>query len=178
MKKLAKKGKNKKEKNTNEIVILGIDPGTATTGWGIVKTTGSATKLIDYDCIRTKAGIDMPKRLQSLFKELKKIVKDHKPNILVLERLFFNTNAKTAMSVGQARGVIMLAAGQSKIDLVEYTALQAKLELTGYGRSDKEIMQLAVQKELRLRKKIKSDDAADALALAICYVKKNHKNVF
>lgn len=174
MKKLPTKRKTIKEKNKNEIVILGIDPGTATTGWGIIKNSGARIGLVDYNCIRTRAGLEMPKRLRRLFLELKKTIREYQPDVLVLEKLFFNTNVKTAMSVGQARGVVMLAAQQSKIDLVEYTALQAKLELTGYGRSDKKTMQKTVQKELKLKKKIKSDDAADALALAICYVKKNH----
>ncbi len=114
----------------------------------------------------------MPKRLLKLRKELKKVIKEFEPRTMVIERLFFNTNAKTAMTVGQARGVVMLVAAECKLPVFEYTALEAKLKLTGYGRADKKEVEKAVKRCLRIRRKIKSDDAADALAVAICHVKK------
>lgn len=158
------------------MVILGIDPGTATTGFGIIKTSSKKLALVDFGCVKTAAGEEMPKRLLKLRKELKKLIKEFEPKIMVIERLFFNTNAKTAMTVGQARGVVMLVAAETKLPVFEYTALEAKLELTGYGRSDKKEVEKAVKRCLKVRRKIKPDDAADALAVAICHVKKCPKD--
>lgn len=158
------------------MIILGIDPGTATTGFGLIKTSSKKVTLIDFGCIKTPSGEEMPKRLLQLRRELKRLVKEFKPQEMIIERLFFNTNAKTAMTVGQARGVVMLVAAETKVPIFEYTALEAKLELTGYGRSDKKEVEKAVKKHLRIRRKIKPDDAADALAVAICHVKKCPKD--
>lgn len=154
------------------MVILGIDPGTATTGFGIIKTASKKVRLVEFGCIKTEAGEDMSKRLLKLRKELKKLIKEFQPRTMVIERLFFNTNAKTAMTVGQARGVVMLVAAECRLPVFEYTALQAKLALTGYGRADKKEVEKAVKRELKVRRRIKPDDAADALAVAICHVKK------
>jgi len=118
------------------MVILGIDPGTATTGFGIIKTASRKVRLVGFGCIKTKADEEMPKRLLKLRKELKKLIKEFEPAAVVIERLFFNTNAKTAMTVGQARGVALLVAAECKLPVFEYTALEAKLELAGYGRAD------------------------------------------
>lgn len=159
------------------MIILGIDPGTATTGFGIIETSSKRIKLVDFGCITTPAGEDMSKRLLQLRRGLKRLVKEFEPKSMVIERLFFNTNAKTAMSVGQARGVVLLVAAECKLEVFEYTALEAKLELTGYGRSDKKEVKKAVKKRLRIRRKIKPDDAADALAVAICHVEKSNKDV-
>jgi len=157
------------------MIILGIDPGTATTGFGVIETFSKKVKLVQFGCITTPAGEEMPRRLLKLRKELKRKIKEFKPEVMVIERLFFNTNAKTAMSVGQARGVVMLVAAECKLPVFEYTALEAKLELTGYGRSDKKKVEKAVKRQLRVRRKIKPDDAADALAVAICHVKKESR---
>ncbi len=154
------------------MIILGIDPGTASTGFGIIKASSKKVKLVEFGCITTKAGEEMPKRLLKLRKELKKLIREFEPKIMIIELLFFNTNAKTVMSVGQARGVVMLVAAEHKLPVFEYTALQAKKELTGYGRADKKEVEKAVKRHLRIRRKIKPDDAADALAVAICHVKK------
>ena len=154
------------------MVILGIDPGTATTGYGLIEVGEDKLSYVHHGCIKTAAGEEMPKRLLKLRKELKGVIKEFKPEIVVIERLFFNTNVKTAMTVGQARGVVMLVGAEHKLPVLEYTALQAKKELTGYGRADKEQVEQAVKKHLNLRRKIKPDDAADALAIAICHVKK------
>lgn len=161
------------------MVIIGIDPGTAITGFGIIQRVGSRedkgapkVKLVEFGCVKTPAGEKMPKRLLQLRRELKKKVKEFAPQEMIIERLFFNTNAKTAISVGQARGVVMLVAAECGLPIFEYTALQAKKELTGYGRADKKEVEKAVKRELRIRRKITPDDAADALAVAICHVKK------
>ena len=154
------------------MIILGIDPGTAATGYGFIKASSKRISLVDFGCIKTQAGEEMPKRLFRLRKELKKLIKEFRPEMMVIERLFFNTNAKTAMTVGQARGVVMLVAAEAKLPVLEYTALQAKKELTGYGRADKKEVEKAVKRCLRIRRKIRPDDAADALAIAICHVKK------
>lgn len=164
------------------MIILGIDPGTASTGWGVIKKNKikenkkkrcSAYDCIQYGCIKTPMEMIMPKRLLLLKKELKRIIKLYKPDCLVIEKLFFGANSKTAMSVGQARGVVMVTAAELNLPLFEYQGLQVKFTLTGYGRSDKKKIQQSVKKYLGLLKKPKSDDAADALAVAICHTIKN-----
>jgi crossover junction endodeoxyribonuclease RuvC len=156
------------------MIIVGIDPGTARMGYGVIKVgdKGKVIDLIDSDVIITKPTLEPENRLKYLYKRLFDVIQEHKPDVVVIEKLFFNTNAKTAMTVGQARGVSMLAAANNKVKVIEYTALQAKLELTGYGRSDKKQMQEAVKKMLSLSSKVKSDDANDAVAMAICFVRK------
>lgn len=174
----------------NILIILGIDPGTADTGYGgiqiNIKNQGSKIKdqkskikdkqtplsTLCYGSIKTKAGLPMQNRLHTLYNELGEVFKKYKPDVVIIERLFFNTNAKTAISVGQARGVVMLLCSQYNCELTEYTALQAKLELTGYGRADKKEMQAKVAQILGIEEKIKPDDAADALAMGICYLSK------
>jgi crossover junction endodeoxyribonuclease RuvC len=160
------------------MIILGVDPGTALTGYAIVekKKTVKAPKLIEVDCIRTKAGVDMHIRLQQLYDELYDVAKTYKPDLMVVERLFFNTNAKTAMSVGQARGVPLLIAARHEMEVYEYTALQAKKVLTGYGRASKKEMQEAVRKYMLLDEIVKPDDANDAIAMALCYINKEIEN--
>src|SRR3989304_7061940 len=116
----------------------------------------------------------MHKRLKSLHVGLHRILAQHKPDIMVIERLFFNSNAKTAMTVGQARGVALLAGADWDLSIFEYTALEAKYAITGYGRSDKKVMQEAVRKLLGNIKIVKSDDANDAIAMALWYINKNY----
>jgi len=160
------------------MIIIGIDPGTAITGYGILNfVKNKPLKVIAYGVISTPANTEMSGRLLTLYTEMGKLLEKHKPKEIVIERIFFNTNVKTALSVGQARGVIMLAAEIQKIPLFEYTALQAKLVLTGYGRATKKEMQLAVPKYLKMEGKIKQDDAADGLAMAITHLVKIHKYV-
>lgn len=157
------------------MIILGIDPGTATTGCGVIKTKGGKSKptMVAYEKIVTAAGEEMCGRLLKLHGGLSRLVKLHKPDIISVERLFFNTNAKTAMTVGQARGVVMLVAAEQGLPFFEYTALEAKKVLTGFGRADKKVVRKAVQEYLELAEEIKSDDCADALAMAICYFQKS-----
>lgn len=153
------------------MIILGIDPGTATTGYGILNVkTPKSIKTIDYGQIKTSKDCLMPDRLVKIYNSSKGLMKKHSPDIVVIERLFFNTNVKTAISVGQARGVYILAAGKCKIPVFEYTALEAKMELTGYGRSDKNTVRESVKKILKIKTDIKPIDASDALAIALCYI--------
>lgn len=155
--------------------IIGIDPGTARMGYSIVKTDkkGTTVAILESNVLITFPDTPMPKRLLILYKGMSNVLKKHKPNIMVIEKLFFNTNAKTAISVGQARGVALLAAADWDMAVFEYTALEAKRELTGYGRSSKKQMQEAVKDSLNLEAIVKSDDANDAVAMALCHIKKS-----
>lgn len=156
------------------MIIIGIDPGTAKMGYGIIEADNKGKKisLIESDVLITHPDLEPENRLKFLYNSLSDILVKFKPDVMVIEKLFFNTNAKTAIAVGQARGISMLSAAKKKITVSEYTALEAKLALTGYGRSDKKVMQEAVKKTFKLKDKIKSDDANDAVAMALCYVKK------
>lgn len=153
------------------MIIMGIDPGTAKTGYGLIETeiTGPMT-LIDYGRIITSKDNLMSERLLKIYNSSIELIEKYSPDILVIERLFFNTNVKTALSVGQARGIHVLIAGKFKIPVFEYTALEAKMALTGYGRSEKEAVRDKVAEYLGediLKKK--GIDASDALAMAICH---------
>jgi len=160
------------------MIVIGIDPGTAKMGYGIIKVDGKGKKmeLVESDVLVTHPDLEPENRLKYLYKSLTHIISVHSPDVMVIEKLFFNTNAKTAIAVGQARGISMLAAANKKIKVSEYTALEAKLVLTGYGRSDKKVMQESVKDILGLDDKVKSDDANDAVAMAICFVKKTLLN--
>ena len=149
--------------------ILGIDPGTATTGYGLIEKAGSKYTLIDYGVVLTPAKIELHHRLNSIFDELTEIIKRHQPDEVVVEELFFATNAKTAISVGAARGVILLAAQKQKVPIAEYTPLEVKMAITGYGKADKRQIQQMVKAILCLKEVPKPDDAADALAIALCH---------
>ena len=185
------------------MIILGIDPGTATTGWGLVKQTsvskqlsankknslpnGFTISLVDYGCIITDSEAEMGERLVVLKKGLDKVIKTHRPDCIVIERLFFGSNVTSALTVGQARGVVLLASSENKLQTFEYTGLQVKLTVADHGRADKVAIQKAVRKYLKVRKlpnpKDQSgkevfrfrDDAYDAVAAAICHVIKTAK---
>ena len=153
--------------------IIGIDPGTAKMGYAIIDSIDkNNTKLLETDILVTSSKLEDGDRLRFLFNGLTELLKNYQPKVMVIERIFFNMNAKTAISVGQARGICMLAAANAKVKTIEYTALQAKKLLTGYGRATKKQMQEAVKDILKLPKIIKSDDANDAVAMALCYLKK------
>lgn len=155
------------------MIILGIDPGTAKMGLGLVEVgKGKKVKLINSNVLVTHPDLEPENRLKFLYNELSALIKEHSPDVVVIEQLFFNTNAKTAIAVGQARGICMLAAANHKVKIHNLTALEAKLQLTGYGRADKKEMQESVMKILGLKKVIKSDDANDAVAIALCYIRK------
>lgn len=151
------------------MIILGVDPGTATTGYGVVKKEGSKFTLVDFGVILTPAKTELHHRLDTIFDELTEIIKKHQPDEVVVEELFFATNAKTAISVGQARGVILLAAKKQNVPIAEYTPLEVKMAITGYGKADKKQIQQMVKAILALKEIPKPDDAADALAIAICH---------
>ena len=148
--------------------VLGIDPGLALTGWGVVEKKNSE-KLVDYGCFKTKAGVKSEMRLLSLFRQLQETIDSFKPEVVAVEKLFFNTNAKTALQVGEARGVVKLLVSQNSLPLVEFTPLQIKNSITGYGRADKKQVQLMVKSLLGLKQVPRPDDAADAVAVALTY---------
>lgn len=151
------------------MIILGIDPGTATTGYAILDTQSRPT-ILEAACIKTTPDFEMHLRLMGVHDGLLGITKKFKPEVMIVERLFFNTNAKTAMTVGQARGVVLLIAALRNMQVIEYTALQAKQTLTGYGRASKQEMQQAVKTYLKLEKTVKPDDANDAVAMVLCHL--------
>ncbi len=151
------------------MIILAIDPGTATTGFGVVSFENGAFKTLDYGSINTKPGIPPELRLQKIYRAIGRLVADHCPDCLVVEQLFFNTNVQTAMAVGQARGMSLLVAADNSLPVVEYTPLQVKQAVVGYGRAEKAQVQEMVRMVLGLTERPKPDDAADALALAICH---------
>lgn len=149
--------------------ILGIDPGIADTGYGVIEKNKNGQLLcLDYGTIRTKAETPVGDRLEIINKELDKIIKKHKPNVAAVEELFFCNNQKTAIVVGQARGVVVLTIKQNKIKLMEFTPLQVKQAVSTYGKASKMQVQKMVKLILNLNEIPKPDDAADALAIAIC----------
>lgn len=149
---------------------LGIDPGTATTGFGIVDEENKKLALVDYGVIKTSSKLNMPERLKMISIRLKEIIKKFKPDNAAVELLFFTTNAKTAIKVGEARGVILLTASQSGLPVFEYTPLQVKQALTGYGKADKKQIQYMVKNLLKCKETLRPDDAADAIAIAITHL--------
>ena len=149
--------------------IIGIDPGYAILGYGIIDVEGNHFKPIEYGAVTTEAGMDMPDRLKVLYNGLMEIIDKYNPQQASIEELFFNTNNKTAILVGQARGVAILACANSGLEIFEYTPLQIKQGLVGYGRADKKQIQQMVKIMLNLRQVPKPDDTADALAAAICH---------
>lgn len=149
--------------------ILGIDPGTGTTGFGVIETDGRTFAMLEGGVIKTIPNNPLPGRLAVIYDDLTQIIKTAKPEVVSIEKLFFAQNVTTAMAVSQARGVVMLAAEQAKLPVFEYTPLQIKQALTGYGRASKGQMQEMVKVMLKLAQVPKPDDCADALATAICH---------
>lgn len=149
--------------------ILGIDPGTGIVGFGVIESAGDRFNLIDGGVIRTSAKDSDSKRLKVIADELDGIIKQAKPEVMAIEKLFFAQNVTTAMSVSQARGVIMLCGENNNLPIFEYTPLQIKQSLTGYGKAEKHQVQEMVRTILRLKDVPKPDDCADALACAITY---------
>lgn len=149
--------------------ILGIDPGTGIVGFGLIETDGHKHQLIDAGVIKTPPHQALDIRLKTIFQSIEELIKQHKPDAMAIEKLFFARNVTTAMSVSHARGVIMLAAALAEIPVYEYTPLQIKSSLTGYGRADKSQIQAMVKAFLNLKEPIKQDDCADALATALTH---------
>lgn len=153
------------------MLVLGIDPGTATTGYGLVRDLSDGSlEVVDFGVILTPAGSPMPDRLLSIFNYLIEKILLYHPESGAVEKLFFQRNVTTAMSVGQARGVAILAMAQHGMDITEYTPLEVKQAVTGYGGADKNQVQQMVKALLGLKQVPKPDDAADALAVAICHL--------
>jgi crossover junction endodeoxyribonuclease RuvC len=159
------------------MIILGIDPGLATVGYGVVKYERSKFTTIGHGAILTPAHIPVHERLQMIYGEMRRIIDLYKPDDLAIEELFYNTNQKTVISVCEARGVILLAAYQKGLNINEYTPLQVKQSVVGYGRAEKKQVQIMVKNMLKLEKIPKPDDAADALAIAICHGHSNTINL-
>jgi crossover junction endodeoxyribonuclease RuvC len=147
---------------------MGIDPGTASTGFGIIEQTSSGLRKLTHGCVRTDPTDNPQKRLQSIFFSLGEVMDAHRPDMVCIELLFFNRNVTTAISVGQARGVALLACAMRELPVSEFTPLQVKQAVTGYGRATKHQVQAMVKAMLSLDAEPRPDDAADALAIAIC----------
>ena len=153
------------------MLAIGIDPGTAITGYGLVREEedGSLT-VVDYGVIQTSAEHAMPDRLVQIYQQLKQIISLHNPQSGAVEKLFFARNVRTALSVGQARGIALLALAESEISIDEYSPNEIKQAVVGYGGADKKQVQMMVQALLELEQVPQPDDAADALAVAICHL--------
>ena len=153
------------------MLALGVDPGTATTGYGLVEMAPDGSlKLVDFGVIRTSSSDPMPARLIELHEALTSVIKEHQPQVSAVEKLFFQRNVTSAISVGQARGVSMLALGEADVPVGEYTPMEIKQAVAGYGGADKQQVQLMVQRLLMMDEMPTPDDAADALAVAICHL--------
>ncbi len=149
-------------------IILGLDPGIADTGYGLIAVNGNNLKCLEFGSIKTSSKDDFLCRLEKLDSCLQKIINKYKPDLVSVEKLFFNTNAKTAFVVGQARGVLLLNIKKNNLKLIEFTPLQIKQGVTNFGRAEKKQVQIMVKLILNLKEVPKPDDAADALAAAIC----------
>lgn len=150
------------------MLALGIDPGTAICGYGLVEMKSNRLKAIEYGAVLTNTSQQTHERLKIIYDKVDSIIKQLKPDVMGIEQLFFNKNVRTAFAVGQARGVVLLAAAHNNIPVVEFTPLQVKQSVVGYGRATKEQVIFMTQKLLSLPKPAKPDDVADALAIAIC----------
>ncbi|MDR2559369.1 MAG: crossover junction endodeoxyribonuclease RuvC, partial [Oscillospiraceae bacterium] len=158
--------------------IIGIDPGYAIVGYGVVDYARGQFKTPAYGVIRTKSGTDFAARLEEIYLDLSTILNEYKPEYMSLEKIFFTTNQKTAIDVAQARGVIILTAKTRGINIIEYTPLQVKSAVTGYGKADKKQVQEMTARILTLDVIPKPDDAADALAVAICLAHSHKSQLF
>ena len=151
------------------MITIGIDPGYAIVGYGVVDYKNNHFTVIDYGAITTNAGQPFNERLEHIFDGAMRLMQQHKPAAMAIEKLFFNTNQKTAIDVAQARGALLLAAQKNGVEIFEYTPLQVKLSVVGYGRAEKKQVQEMTRLMLNLEKVPKPDDTADALAMAICH---------
>lgn len=161
--------------NTRQEIIrvLGIDPGYGRCGWAVVEGNRVHQELVAYGCIETNNGLSVSGRLGILYEEIRKLAALHSPNMAAVEELYFFKNQKTVMQVGQARGAIVVALGQSGLPVFDYTPLQVKQTVTGYGRAEKAQVQLMVKSILKLSEVPKPDDAADAVAVALTHLYTN-----
>jgi len=151
------------------VLVLGIDPGTAITGYGLVSEKGDRLSAGPYGVIRTPAKQALPLRLKHIYHSLRDLIDEHRPEVVAVEEIFFSNNARTAFAVGQARGVCLLVAVEAGLPIYEYTPPEVKQSVTGYGRATKDQVQQMVRVLLELESIPRPDDAADALAVAICH---------
>jgi crossover junction endodeoxyribonuclease RuvC len=151
------------------MVILGIDPGVAIVGYGVVECVSGNFRCLEYGCITTPAHTLLEDRLSEIYDGMTELIARHRPDCMSIEELFFNNNQKTAVDVAQARGVILLAANKAKLPIYEYTPLQVKSAVVGYGRAEKQQVMYMVRQYLHMKETPKPDDAADAFAIAICH---------
>ena len=151
------------------MTILGVDPGYAILGWGVVEYEASRYHLLGCGAVETGKDLPWPERLSEVYAGLTEVIEQYRPDVSAVEELFFNSNQKTAIKVGEARGAAVLACANAGLPVYEYTPLQVKQALTGYGRADKHQMQEMVRTILGLAKAPRPDDAADAVAIAICH---------
>jgi crossover junction endodeoxyribonuclease RuvC len=156
-------------KKSNKQRILGIDPGTGIVGFGIIDSDGSRHQLVEAGVISTPPHTPLEERLEVIYAELSELIQEFKPSVVAIEKLFFAQNVTTAISVSHARGVMLLAAKQAKLKIIEYTPLQIKKSMTGYGRAEKKQIQQMVKTMLNLKQLPKQDDCADALAAALVW---------
>jgi crossover junction endodeoxyribonuclease RuvC len=152
--------------------VLGLDPGTATTGYGVIGASNDGRELDMVTCgtVKTPADMDFPERLDAIFDSIQTLVEKYEPATVAVEELYFSKNVKTAIDVGHARGVIVLATARTDVPMVEYNPTEIKKTLTGQGNADKKAVQKMVKQELELPEVPSPNDAADALAIAICHV--------
>lgn len=157
------------------MIIIGIDPGIATTGYGVIKTIkkGTQIKCLDYGVIKTPSLLDVGERLKLINRDILKLINKYKPETMAIERLYFFKNAKTVMPVSQAKGVILFTIAKKKIPVYEFTPLQVKMTITGFGRAEKKQVQKMIKIIFKLKDVPKPDDAADALGIAICLARMN-----
>ena len=153
----------------SEIIILGIDPGLAIVGWGIIEYSGSKFSTLGYGSIQTPSTMKTEERLVAIFDEMNQLIKTYKPDCMAVEELFWNTNQTTGIRVSEARGVILLSAARFGLPIYEYTPLQVKQAVVGYGRAEKKQVISMVTMFLKLEKPPKPDDTAAALAIAVCH---------
>ncbi len=156
------------------LIILGIDPGTATTGYGVIDKRGSAVKFVACGAILTDKNTPMPQRLEQIYNELNTLIDQYAPEVLVTEQLFFSNNVTTALQVGRTVGIVLLTAAQRHLPWLEYRPAEVKQAVVGYGNAEKKQVQYMVKQLLALDKTPKPDDAADALAIAICHAHSAH----
>lgn len=156
------------------MIIIGIDPGIAILGYGVLEYCNNRFKTIDYGAVITTPKNTMPERIEIIYDELGVLFEKYRPDAVAFEELFFNQNAKTAITVGQARGAAVLSAQKKGLNIYEYTPLQVKQAVVGYGRADKKQVQQMVKMLLNLREIPKPDDVADALAIGICHGHSSH----
>ncbi len=150
--------------------VLGIDPGLATTGYAVLEAQSGQVRVLEAGVIRTPADEPLPKRLRTIYEDAQRLIEEYSPDALAVEEVFFNQNVTTAMSVSQARGVVLLAGAEADLPCASYTPLEVKRQICGYGRAKKVQMQAMVQRLLRLKALPRPDDAADALAVALCHL--------